>query len=441
MTLRVRLLGTIVGAIVLFFLISVVAARITLTSDLMQQGAADAVNGSNAFAGYWNSREDQVRLLVTQDALSDALRRSLQSGNRQILQSELSDIASTTGLSFLTVVDVKGKVVARANGAAGGSMASDSYVARALGGEIVTSAVLLTPQDLAAEGLNEQAAANVTYGGTTVGHVSSGLAMFTAAPMSDAEQRTIGAIYGGILLNHYYDLVDSSTKSLGGQTAVLQGDAIVSSTIPYPDHSRVIDVQVPLYDKAKLASGTAYVGRDTEGGTTYLARLSPITNDRDAVIGALWYGLPLSQITSIIDHMTSAFVIWGLVAMLLALLVAVPVVERLSGQLARRSEQVSAAAKELGVAIVGGEVSSDHVAMTKAAVERAGELIEQIGDRSAADVAELKAVNDELHGDVIVIDTLSQEMSGRLQHAVARVAELNDVARGLDELVHGTPPN
>jgi hypothetical protein len=40
---------------------------------------------------------------------------------------------------------------------------------------------------------------------------------------------------------------------------------------------------------------------------------------------------------------------------------------------------------------------------------------------------------------MIVIDTLSQEMSNRLQHAVARVSELKDVASGLDALVHGAP--
>ena len=38
---------------------------------------------------------------------------------------------------------------------------------------------------------------------------------------------------------------------------------------------------------------------------------------------------------------------------------------------------------------------------------------------------------------MIVIDTLSQEMSNRMQQAVNRVAELNDVAGGLNKLVTG----
>jgi hypothetical protein len=254
--------------------------------------------------------------------------------------------------------------------------------------------------------------------------------------MSDQNERTLGAIYGGILLNHYYDLVDQSTHALGGQTAVLDGDATISSTISAPDGTRVIDTQLTQYGIVR--SGTPWIGEDAEGGTVYLARLDPITDDQNTVIGARWYGTPKSQFTTIINHMTQTFMLWGLLAMVIALLVAVPVVQRLSNAIAKRSEQVSAAAKELGVAIVGGEVSGDHVAATKAAVERAGQLINDLGSGEAAPkIAELRAVNDELHGDMIVIDTLSQEMSNRLQQAVTRVAELNDVASGLDKLVHG----
>ena len=438
MSLRVRLLGTIVGAIVLFFIVSVVAARLALTRDLMAQGRSEVTNGSNAFAGYWDSRKDQIRLLISQDAVSDALRKTLQAHDTKALQDQLSNIARTSGLSFLTIVDTSGKVVARANGGDGGSFASNKYVQRALTGETVSSAVLMPQSELAPEGLAQQAAADVSDASKSVEHLNAGLTMVAAAPMSDQNERTLGAIYGGVLMNHFYDLVDQSTHALGGQTAVLQGDAVVSSTISQQDGTRVIDARVNAFGEHNLRAGQPWVGSDVQGGTQYLARLDPITDDQNAVIGARWYGVPMSQITSIINHMTETFMLWGFIAMLIALCVAVPIVQRVSNQLAKRSEQVSAAAKELGVAIVGGEVSGDHVAATRSAVERAGVLIDQLaGEKSRKSIDELKAVNQELVGDMIVIDTLSQEMSSRLQQAVTRVSELNDVASGLDKLVHG----
>ncbi len=444
MSLRVRLLGTIVGAILLFFIFSVVAARLTLHKDLMDLGQTEVTNGSNAFSGYWDSRKDQIRLLIAQDAVSDTLRKSLQSHDAKALQDQLSNIARTSGLSFLTIVDANGKVVARANGGSDGSLASDKYVQRALTGETVSSAAVMSPSDLQGEGLMPQTEADVTGGkdNKVVEHVNKGLALIASAPMSDANERTLGAIYGGVLLNHFYDLVDQSTHALGGQTAVLDGDAIVASTISQPDGTRVIDMRVDGYATHNIAGGQPWIGSDTEGGTEYLTRLDPITDDQNNVIGARWYGIPMTQITAIIDHMTETFILWGFLAMIIALLVAVPVVQRISKAIATRSEQVSAAAKELGVTIVGGEVSGDHVAATRSAVERAGQLIAELSNgQSSGKVAELKAVNEELHGDMIVIDTLSQEMSNRLQQAVSRVSELNDVASGLDKLVHGASAN
>ncbi len=437
MSLRVRLLGTIIGAMVLFFIISVVAARLTLTKDLMDRGRTEVTNGSNAFSGYWDARKDQIRLLIAQDAVADALRKSLQSGNAAALQDQLSNIARTSGLSFLTVVDANGKIVARGNGGQGGSLAKNPYVQRALTGETVSTAATMSADELQGEGLAQQAEADVKDGNNAIEHVKDGLAIVAAAPMSDQNERTLGAIYGGVLMNHFYDLVDQSTHSLGGQTAVLDGNAIVSSTISMPDGTRVVDSLASAYDTQKVGGGTPWVGSDMQGGTQYLARLDPIADDQNRVIGARWYGIPMAQITGIINHMTETFMLWGLLAMIVALLVAVPIVQRLSNAIARRSEQVNAAAKELGVTIVGGEVSGDHVAATKAAVERAGKIIGELGG-SDSKVAELKAVNDELQGDMIVIDTLSQEMSGRLQQAVTRVNELSDVAAGLDKLVHGS---
>jgi methyl-accepting chemotaxis protein len=76
--------------------------------------------------------------------------------------------------------------------------------------------------------------------------------------------------------------------------------------------------------------------------------------------------------------------------------------------------------------------------MTKAAVERSSALIDQLNAESPSPkLAELKAVNGELESDITVIDTLSQEMSSRMQHAANRVSELNEVAAALTQLVTG----
>lgn len=439
MSLRVRLLGTIVAAIVLFFIFSVVAARLVLQRDLNDLGKTEVANGAGAFGGYWDSRKNQIGLLVAQDAVSDTLRKSLESHNVGALQDQLANAARTSSLSFLTIVDTNGNVIARANGPQKGSLKADPLIQRALTGETVKTAVLLDQSFLGGEGLGPQASSSVkSVDGKSSTNIDKGLAIVSAAPISDQNERTIGAIEGGVLMNHYYDLVDQSALALGGAAAVLDGDAIVASTIQQSDGTRVVDQQVgPAADVVK--SGEAFTGLDTQGGTQYLVHIDPIKDDQSKTIGARWYGFPLSRINDIINHMTQTLVLWGLLAMLIALALAVPIVERLSKTLATRSQQVRAAAKELSVAIVGSEVSGDHVAATKAAVEKSGSIINSITTNGevGAKVAELKALNAELHGDMIVIDTLSQEMSDRMQRASQRVSELNDVAGGLNKLVTG----
>lgn len=440
MSLRVRLLGTMIGAIVLFFLVSVIASRISLNNELRSLGETQVSNGSGAFGGYWDSRKDQIKLLVAQDAVSDTLRKAVQAKNVAALSDQLSNAARTSGLAFLTVVDNNGNVMARANGASKGSLKSNNLVARALTGETVSTATLLDQSVLTGEGLGAQASADVKSadGKTTAEHIDKGLAIVAAAPISDANERTIGAIYGGVLMNHYYDLVDLSTHALGGSAAILDGDAIVSSTIQQKDGTRLVDVQATAAGDVEKNS-QPFVGVDNEGGIDYLARIEPILDDQGKAIGARWYGSPLSTINDIINHTTMTLVLWGVIAALLALALAVPIVQRLSETLSQKSKSVRAAAKELGVAIVGSEVSGDHVAMTKAAVEKSGSLIDQMirSGQGGGTANELKSVNDELLGDVVVIDTLSQEMATRMQHAVNRVNDLNDVAKGLSEIVTG----
>jgi len=439
--LRVQLIGTLIGAILIFFAISAIAANTTMSSDLSNLAKREVTSGALGFSGYWDSKRDQVRLLTTQIAIQDAIRRDVQTKNGKALGDALSNIARGAELSFLTVTDTSGKVIARANGGTTGVKLGSPYIERALTGETVSTAAKLGDAELQAEQLAPQVDTDVKATGGATNRVTDGIAIVSAAPISDQNERTIGAIYAGVVMNHAYDVVDQATRSLGGKAAILLGPAIVASSISNPDGTRFVDADIALPATA-LAGPKPYDGSDTEAGTEYLTEVDPILDDQNAVIGARWYGIPLSTFREIQAHTIQSIVLWGLVGLIVALALAIPVVERLSRLLIKRSRQVRASAKELSVAIVGSEVSGDHVAMTKAAVEKQGEILTAVMaapmNGASEKVAEAAALNAEIYGDVIVIDTLATEMSSRMQQAVSRVNELNDVAEGLSELVTGT---
>ena len=449
--LRARLIGTIVGAILVFFIVSALAARSTMSNDLSSLGRKDVQSGSLGFNGYWEQKRDQVRLLTQQVAIQEAIRKNVGAKNSQALETALTGVARNAGLSFLTIVDRSGIVIARANSGGVGLALKSSYVKRALEGESVNTAAKLSLDELTSESLTPQIGVDVkSADGTVAGKMTSGLALVSAAPISDANERTIGAVYGGILINHYYDIVDQATRALGGKSALIVDNAIVASTISRADGTRLVDTAATT-GMAEIKAGKPYTGVDTEAGVQYLAQITPILNDQNEVVAARWYGVPLAQFNDIQNHTTQSLLLWGVIGLMIALALSIPVVEAVSRAIIKRSKQVSESAKELAVIVVGTEVSGDHVAQTKAAVERQGELLMQIATDTPSvaggavatntgvknTVLAASELNAEILGDVVVIDMLAQEMNERMQHALTRVNELNDVARGLDELVSG----
>lgn len=443
--LRARLIGTVVGAILISTVIGIVAARQTMATDLNRLAGQAVFSGATGFGGYWDQKRDAVKLLVTQAAINDAVRRATVAHDGRALEATLAAIERQGGLSYLTVVDTKGAVVARANGGKAGDTSPSPLAARALAGETVSTTQKLAPKELQPEGLTSQ----VQTGGSAAQATQNGLGIVSAAPISDANERTIGAIYGGIVANHYYDTVDQAGHALGGKAAVILDGQFVASSISRADGTRLIDERAS--DRVRTIT-QPYTGIDAEGGSDYLVRAEPVNDDQNNVVAVRWYGVPLAQYTDIQSHVVVSLVLWGLVGIGLALALALPVVERLSRALMKRARQVRDSAKELSVVIVGSEVSGDHVAQTRDAVERQGELLMQAataaegqraggGVATAAGVSEkllaANALNAEILGDVVVMDTLAQEMAQRTQHAVSRVNELNDVAQGLNELVNG----
>jgi hypothetical protein len=426
--------------------ISAIAARNTMATDLNRLATQQVASGSTGFAGYWDAKRDSVKLLVTQSAINEAVRRGTATRAKN-LEATLTGIARQGGLSFLTVVDVHGNVVARANGGPAGAKLASSFVARALSGETVSTAATLPHDELVPEQLEPQIES------TTAGRegLTDGLGIVSATPISDANERTIGAVYGGIVMDHYYDVVDQAAHALGGKAAVIFHGELISSSISRQDGTRLID------DGASpnvIDVKQTFYGIDSEGGVEYLTRVEPILDDRNQVIAARWFGVPLETFTAVQQHTLLSLMLWGLVGILIGLAIAVPVVQRIARSLAARSRQVRASAQELSVVIVGSEVSGDHVAQTRAAVERQGELLMKAATGSeepphsngavatqhatAEKILAASVLNAEILGDVIVIDTLAAEMASRTQQAVARVGELNEVAAGLDELVSGS---
>ena len=109
---------------------------------------------------------------------------------------------------------------------------------------------------------------------------------------------------------------------------------------------------------------------------------------------------------------------------------------RIGRAISRRSDEVNQSAKELRVLVVGGEVSGDHVTQTRETLEEIKSLSQQTADSS-----KLHALAGQALDDVVVIDTLTAELSTRMRDAAVSVERLSAVAEELDALVAGARPS
>ena len=70
-------------------------------------------------------------------AIENAIRSDVEAKNGEALGAALTKIASAAGLSFLTITDAHGRVMARSNGGQVGMQMMSPYIVRALAGETV----------------------------------------------------------------------------------------------------------------------------------------------------------------------------------------------------------------------------------------------------------------------------------------------------------------
>ena len=253
--------------------------------------------------------------------------------------------------------------------------------------------------------------------------------------------RTIGVLYAG-------QFVDAGNAgggrrrpaSLAVKPPSRTPAKTVATSLTGKDGAPLLGLSVP--NTNVVAGRTDFDGRQTLHDVEYYARITPLTDYNGNVIGAYWFGVPYARFEALANHTLAIVGFWALVGVIIAVAFGVFIADRLGAAIARRSRQVNESAKELRILVVGGEVSEDHVGQTREKLERIEELADRLGhDEHPTDIGHLRRLASEAVGDVTVINTLTTELSTRLQDAATRVERLGEAARALDVLVVGRGPS
>jgi two-component system NtrC family sensor kinase len=213
------------------------------------------------------------------------------------------------GLDILTLTDTRGKVLLRARHPRQNpeERGSDPLIQRALKGETVASTSIETRETLEKEGRDLAERAFTLFVPTPkarevpIDRETSGMMLMAASPVRNGAGKLMGVLYGGILLNRNYQIVDKVRDLLYGEdryrgkergtATIFQGDLRISTNVGDEKGQRAIGTRVSeeVYG-AVVKKGEVWLDRAFVVHDWYLTGYKPIRDITGKIVGMLYVG-------------------------------------------------------------------------------------------------------------------------------------------------------
>ncbi len=253
-----------------------------------------------------NDIGDIVRL----NSIHEFIQTAIKGNEKETLEKHLSRVRKDFNLDVLTLTDAQGKVILRTSQPEiwGDDQSNDPLVSRALKGQTVKATQLIPRKELLKEGkdLAERAYLKLIHtpkaAPRTKDHEENGMMLKAAVPLIDEKGTIIGVLYGGILINQNYEIVDrikeivyKGEKYKGietGTSTIFQHDLRISTNVKKANGERALGTRVSKeVSQAVLKEGKPWIHRAFVVNDWYLTAYEPIKNIDDKIIGILYVGM------------------------------------------------------------------------------------------------------------------------------------------------------
>ena len=273
--------------------------------------AQDKVNHDLASAWMvYNEKLNDIRDVVLLNSRRESIQKAAKDNEKELLEKYLSRARKDFNLDILTLTDAQGKVLLRTTQPEiwGDNQSKDALVRRALMGETVTATQIIPREELLKEGKNLVERAYLRFESTPKAtprakeYEKDGIMLKAAAPLIDEYGNIIGVLYGGILLNRNYEIVDrvkeivfkgEKYKDIDiGTATIFQHDLRISTNVKKANGERAIGTRVSKeVNQAVLKEGKPWVHRAFVVNDWYISAYEPIKNINGDIIGILYVGM------------------------------------------------------------------------------------------------------------------------------------------------------
>jgi len=344
-TLRTKLVVSFLTVIAVTGTFATVVG-VLLIGDRIVQEAQDKVafDLNSARQIYQQTLADTENTLAFTAMREYEVKEALSRRDRELLLKSLSEAREKGKLDILTITDAEGKVVVRSCNPHeyGDDQSRDEIVGRVLSTRKPVAGTEIVPRkELLKESKELAARAHMKFiptpraRPTPETESTSGMMLKAAVPLFAADGSFLGVLYGGILLNRNYEIVDK-TKDIAyghvmyngkevGTATIFQKDLRISTNVKLEDGSRAIRTRVSkeVYDRV-IGEGKSWKARAFVVNDWYLTAYEPIRNINGEVIGILYVGILEKKYNDMKTTATLSFLGITVAGMFLALGIAYP---------------------------------------------------------------------------------------------------------------------
>jgi two-component system NtrC family sensor kinase len=310
LSLRTKLILTFLVIIVIGGLLSLIFGYRLVKGTLIGQAQNKVKHDLSSARLVFTEKLNDIRDIVSLTAAREGIRDAVAEGRTDILQKYLNRVRTQYGLDILTLTDSRGKVLVRTRhpDVVGDDESGDTLVRLALkGGVHAGPQIVLKPELLKESGaLADQATMQILPTPMAAQRPetveTSGLMLKAAAGILSEDGRLLAVLYGGILLNRNYEIVDKvkelvfkGEKYKGaeiGTATIFQNDLRISTNVKNRNGERAVGTRISLEVKeAVLVKGKPWIARAFVVNDWYITAYEPIFSPDDTIIGILYVGM------------------------------------------------------------------------------------------------------------------------------------------------------
>ena len=447
------ILGFLVIIIMTSALFMVAGVQI-ISNRIVEEGQEKVRNDLNAAREIYLNKLEHITGVIRLTANRYLVREALLYGNLEPAMEQLIEIKEEEKLDVLTITDKYGYVLIRTSntGVVGDNQGHDGLINSVLyTKELMAATSIISGDDLWKESPLIAERAFFKFIDTPLARTrvetqeSDGMMLKAAAPIFDQNNNFIGVVYGGVLLNRNYEVVDKIKQTVYedvkyegqdiGTATIFQDDVRVSTNVRNEDGTRAIGTRVSedVYNKVVL-EGERWVGRAYVVNNWYITAYEPIRNSRNSIIGILYVGVLEQKYLDIQSETILTFLGIAVIGTLVTMIAAYFIARRISipiNQLVSASNEVAQGNLDASVELTTNDELQYLAESFNAMAEALKKRDEQIKDFATKKImeAERLALIGQLSANV------AHELNNPLQgivtfsHLLLEDQECNDPAR------------